>query len=113
MSMNKQYWKGIEELENAPEFIRNRDNEFPEELPMEAFLGDDKLKESSTSRRDFLKFLGFSVTAATLAACEAPVIKSIPYVTKPEDITPGEATWYASTCMLLPIMMETTLPTFW
>lgn len=97
MSMNKQYWKGIEELENAPEFIRNRDNEFPEELPMDAFLGDDKLKESSTSRRDFLKFLGFSVTAATLAACEAPVIKSIPYVTKPEDITPGEATWYAST----------------
>jgi MoCo/4Fe-4S cofactor protein with predicted Tat translocation signal len=97
MSMNKQYWKGIDELENTPEFIKSRDNEFPEELPMDAFLSDEKLKESSTSRRDFLKFLGFSVTAATLAACESPVVKSIPYVTKPEDITPGEATWYAST----------------
>lgn len=97
MSTNKQYWKGIEELENTPEFLKNRDNEFAEELPIDAFLGDEKLKESSTSRRDFLKFLGFSVTAATLAACEAPVIKSIPYVTKPEDVTPGEATWYAST----------------
>ncbi|MBX7095711.1 MAG: TAT-variant-translocated molybdopterin oxidoreductase [Flavobacteriales bacterium] len=97
MSTNKQYWKGIEELENSPEFLKNRDNEFAEELPIDAFLGDDKLKESSTSRRDFLKFLGFSVTAATLAACEAPVIKSIPYVAKPEEITPGVATWYAST----------------
>ncbi|HRQ83564.1 MAG TPA: hypothetical protein PLV70_00460, partial [Flavobacteriales bacterium] len=45
----------------------------------------------------FLKFLGFSVGAATLAACEAPVIKSIPYVNKPEEITPGVANWYAST----------------
>jgi molybdopterin-containing oxidoreductase family iron-sulfur binding subunit len=89
MSTNKKYWKGIEELENNPEFIKNRDNEFGEELPIDAFLGDEKLKETSTSRRDFLKFLGFSVTAATLAACEAPVIKSIPYVAKPEDVTPG------------------------
>lgn len=97
MSTNKQYWKGIEELQNTPEFIKNRDNEFAEELPIDAFLGDDKLAESSTSRRDFLKFLGFSITAASLAACEAPVIKSIPYVNKPEDITPGMATWYAST----------------
>lgn len=96
MSNNKQYWKGIEELNNTPEFIKNRDNEFAEELPIDAFLGDEKLKESSTSRRDFLKFLGFSITAASLAACEAPVIKSIPYVTKPEDVTPGMPTWYAS-----------------
>ena len=97
MSTNKQYWKGIEELQNTPEFVKNRDNEFAEELPIDAFLGDEKLKESSTSRRDFLKFLGFSITAASLAACEAPVIKSIPYVAKPEEITPGMATWYAST----------------
>ena len=27
---------------------------------------------------------------------EAPVIKSIPYVNKPEEITPGVANWYAS-----------------
>ena len=41
---------------------------------------------SSTSRRDFLKLLGFSTAAVTLAACEAPVIKTIPYVVKPHDI---------------------------
>jgi molybdopterin-containing oxidoreductase family iron-sulfur binding subunit len=41
--------------------------------------------------------LGFSVTAASLAACEAPVRKAIPYLNKPEEITPGVANYYAST----------------
>jgi molybdopterin-containing oxidoreductase family iron-sulfur binding subunit len=41
--------------------------------------------------------MGFSVAAATLAACETPVVKSIPYVVKPEEITPGIANYYAST----------------
>lgn len=97
MSNNKTYWKGLEELHNTPEFVKNRDNEFPAETPVDAFLADDKLRESSTSRRDFLKFLGFSITAATIASCETPVIKSIPYTNKPEEITPGVANWYAST----------------
>src|SRR5688572_21197387 len=97
MSNNKTYWKGLEELHNTPEFVKNRDNEFPAETPVDAFLADDKLRESSTSRRDFLKFLGFSITAATIASCETPVIKAIPYTNKPEEITPGVANWYAST----------------
>jgi len=97
MSNNKTYWKGLEELHNTPEFVKNRDNEFPAETPVDAFLADDKLRESSTSRRDFLKFLGFSITAATIASCETPVIKAIPYTNKPEEITPGVANWYATT----------------
>ena len=64
---------------------------------MGEFIGDEGASEFKTGRRDFLKFLGFGVAAATLASCEAPVIKSIPYVNKPEDITPGVANWYAST----------------
>ncbi|SVE22922.1 uncharacterized protein METZ01_LOCUS475776, partial [marine metagenome] len=52
---------------------------------------------TSTSRRDFLKFLGFSTAAATLAACETPVNKVIPYVVKPEEVTPGVSNYYAST----------------
>ena len=66
-------------------------------MPLDQVLADGSITGSTTSRRDFLKFLGFSVGAATLAACEAPVIKSIPYVNKPEEITPGVANWYAST----------------
>ncbi len=72
-------------------------HEFNEPLPLDQVLADGSITGSTTSRRDFLKFLGFSVGAATLAACEAPVIKSIPYVNKPEEITPGVANWYAST----------------
>ena len=55
------------------------------------------LSNTSTSRRDFLKFLGFTTAAATLAACETPVTRSIPYVVKPEEITPGIANYYATT----------------
>jgi MoCo/4Fe-4S cofactor protein with predicted Tat translocation signal len=94
----KKYWKGLEELNNSPEFVQNANNEFAEQIPVEQFLGDNNLTENSgTNRRDFLKFLGFSVTAASLAACETPVNKAIPYVVKPEEITPGVANWYAST----------------
>jgi molybdopterin-containing oxidoreductase family iron-sulfur binding subunit len=96
MANTRKYWKGFEQLKNDPEFVQKAQNEFAEEVPLDAFLGNEKLSESNTSRRDFLKFLGFSVTAASLAACETPVIKSIPYLNKPEDIVPGVANWYAS-----------------
>ncbi|UKN00870.1 TAT-variant-translocated molybdopterin oxidoreductase [Paracrocinitomix mangrovi] len=97
MGTNKKYWKGFDELEQTPEFIENAQSEFPQELSVEEFLSDSNVNEASTGRRDFLKFLGFSVAAATLAACEAPVIKAVPYAVKPEDVTPGVANWYAST----------------
>jgi molybdopterin-containing oxidoreductase family iron-sulfur binding subunit len=93
----KKYWKGLEELNNSPEFVQKANNEFAEQLPVEKLLGDKNLENEGTNRRDFLKFLGFSVTAASLAACETPVNKAIPYVVKPDDITPGVANWYAST----------------
>jgi molybdopterin-containing oxidoreductase family iron-sulfur binding subunit len=97
MNNNKTYWKGIEELEQSPSFLAKRENEFPEEIAIDEFLGDNKLKETSTARRDFLKFMGFSLAAATLAACESPVVNSIPYIQKPDDVDPGVANWYAST----------------
>lgn len=97
MGTTKKYWTGFDELKD-PDFANsNAQKEFAEELPVEKFLADENLESSSTSRRDFLKFLGFSVTAATLAACETPVYKAVPYVIKPEEITPGIANWYAST----------------
>ena len=96
MGTTKKYWKGLDELNASPQFLERAEKEFPQELSVDQFLADDKLKESSTGRRDFLKFLGFSVAAATVAACEAPVVNAVPYVVKPEDITPGVANWYAS-----------------
>jgi molybdopterin-containing oxidoreductase family iron-sulfur binding subunit len=97
MAMTRKYWKGLDELQETPAFVESRNREFPESVTVDEFLGDESLKETSTPRRDFLKFLGFSVAAATVAACEAPVTKAIPYVNKPENVTPGMPTWYAST----------------
>ena len=95
--MEKRYWKGVEELNNDPEFVRLRDNEFYEHLPLDEALQKKADSASGTSRRDFLKFMGFSVAAASLAACEAPVRKAIPYVVKPEEVTLGIPNYYAST----------------
>jgi len=97
MTKAKKYWKGLAELNNDPIVEKLAQNEFTEEIPVDEFLGDSGLTTSSTSRRDFLKFLGFSTAAATLAACETPVNKVIPYVVKPEEITPGIANYYSST----------------
>lgn len=95
---NKTYWKGYEELTSHPEFEKRSNNEFSEYLPVGEFLGQENvLESSSTSRRDFLKFLGFGVTAAAMASCETPVTKAIPYLVKPEEVNPGVANYYAST----------------
>ena len=98
MANSKKYWKGLEQLNEDAQFVESSNNEFPEHLPVDAFLGDDEtLEKSETTRRDFLKYLGFGVAAASLAACESPVTKAIPYLNKPEEITPGVANYYAST----------------
>lgn len=98
MANSKKYWKGLEQLEETAEFQEMSTNEFSEQLPVDEFLGDeDSLDSSNTTRRDFLKYLGFGVAAASLAACETPVTKAIPYLNKPEEITPGLASYYAST----------------
>ncbi|HAR20506.1 MAG TPA: molybdopterin oxidoreductase [Cytophagales bacterium] len=96
MESTKTYWKGLEELNNHPEFIKNSIKEFPEFSSKELNVNSDSIAEEGSNRRDFLKFLGFSVAAASLAACETPVKKAIPYLIKPEDVDPTNANWYAS-----------------
>jgi molybdopterin-containing oxidoreductase family iron-sulfur binding subunit len=96
MESNKKYWKGLEELKTTPEFVENNKGEFAESLPIEELLSDAGLK-APTPRRDFLKAMGFGLGAVTLAACQkAPVHKSIPYLIKPEEVTPGVANYYVS-----------------
>ena len=99
MSSNKKYWTSVEELKEDSSIVEAlKQNEFVNEIPTDEFLSDkDTLEESSTTRRDFLKYVGFSTAAASLAACEGPVIKSIPYVVQPDTIIPGVANYYATT----------------
>ena len=98
MASNKKYWKSVEELnENSSIVDTLRQNEFVEEIPTDEFLGNkESLEESSTTRRDFLKYVGFTTAAATLASCEGPVRKAIPYLNKPNELIPGVADYYAT-----------------
>jgi molybdopterin-containing oxidoreductase family iron-sulfur binding subunit len=97
MDSNKKYWKGLEELNRTPEFVEKNKHEFAEPIPIEEVLSGGGLM-GKTPRRDFLKALGFGVGAVTLAACQkVPVHKSIPYLIKPEEVTPGIANYYSST----------------
>jgi molybdopterin-containing oxidoreductase family iron-sulfur binding subunit len=93
----KVYWKGIEELTNDPEFIKHADKEFPDHLTIKDSYGDNTGANGGPNRRDFLKTMGFSVAAVSLAACEAPIKKAVPWLNKPEDIDPSVANYYAST----------------
>lgn len=97
MANETKYWKGLAHLNNESSVAEKNQKEFAEYIPVEEFVGDKNVLEAGTSRRDFLKFLGFSTVAATLAACETPVTKAVPYMNRPEEITPGVANWYAST----------------
>ncbi len=97
MASNKKYWTSAAELKNSSIVEKLSKTEFVGEIPTDAFLGDkETLETSSTSRRDFLKYVGFTTAAASLAACEGPVIKTIPYLNKPNDIIPGVADYYAT-----------------
>ncbi len=97
MASNKIQFRSIQELKDPSLTGRLAQKEFLEELPVDEAAPVAKKTDSGTSRRDFLKLLGFSTAAVTLAACEAPVIKTIPYVVKPHEIIPGVPNYYAST----------------
>lgn len=107
-------WISADDIEQTPEFVAGAEQEFFN-LPVLNDLSSDNVvskQSSGTNRRDFLKYLGFSLGAATIAAaCETPVRKAIPYVTKPDAIVPGVAVYYASTVLRggdwVPVLVKT------
>jgi MoCo/4Fe-4S cofactor protein with predicted Tat translocation signal len=94
---DKKYWQSFGERNSSEAFQKSAENEFSESLPLEGLDGKG-LFDAKTPRRDFLKYLGFSTAAATLAAsCEMPVRHVVPYLNKPENTIPGVADYYATT----------------
>jgi molybdopterin-containing oxidoreductase family iron-sulfur binding subunit len=84
------YWRSIEELNNPASFKKA-------EMRLEVDAKRAGIQNQPASRRDFLKTFGFSVAAASLvASCTKPVHKAIPFLIKPEEVTPGMANYYAS-----------------
>ena len=88
--MDASYW-------NDPKVREKRAQEFYEK-PVEFIEKIDKTDKAGIARRDFLTIMGASMAMASFACARRPVHKIIPYVVKPEEITPGVANWYASTC---------------
>lgn len=87
--MEKKYWQSIEEL-NGLEAATEKEASMMEILANET-------NDKASSRRDFLKWCGISFFSATVvSACENPVKKAIPYLHQPEELIPGQASWYAS-----------------
>lgn len=96
----KRYWSTLEELKGDKEVERLRSEEFyskPAEVIEEVSSADFHI-----SRRDLLKLSGIALFATVAGCSRRPVEKIIPYVIAPEEITPGEALWYASTCAACP-----------
>lgn len=89
----KKYWKSLGEYNGKPE--DTGDDQINDISALELLGGE--ISENKASRRDFLKWCGFSFMSATiLASCENPVKKAVPYLNQPEELTPGIASWYAS-----------------
>jgi molybdopterin-containing oxidoreductase family iron-sulfur binding subunit len=95
---NKKYWQNFGELKQSDAYKQSSENEFQEDLlPMEE-LSKEGFLDGKTPRRDFLKYLGFSTAAATLAAsCKMEVHKAVPYLQRPDNVIPGVSNYYAST----------------
>ena len=92
-NQNKKYWGSIHELRDATytEKYEDGDLEYLKEVR-------EVVSKEKTGRRDFLKMLGFSVGAATVAAaCKRPVRKSIPYQHTQDGLIPGIPNYYVST----------------
>ena len=94
--MEKKYWQNFGELNQSEAYQQTAEKEFKEDLlPLED-LDDKGLMDAKSPRRDFLKYLGFSTAAATLAtSCEMPVRNVVPYLQRPDNLIPGIPNFYA------------------
>jgi molybdopterin-containing oxidoreductase family iron-sulfur binding subunit len=98
--VSRNYWKSIEERERGP---ASQAGQPPgSQGPAgegHAEPGDREHGGHEPSRRSFLRAAGFSIAGTMLASCTRGMVeKAIPQLVKPEEITPGRAYWYATSC---------------
>lgn len=92
----KKYWKSLEEYHHPDQTVEIQKAEALQKNAVIDLL--ENAGNGKSSRRNFLKAWGFSLASATVvAACERPVQKAIPFLNRPEEITPGKALHYATT----------------
>jgi len=82
------HWTTLPDREGSPEVEALRQREFL--TPSE--------ETEHPSRREFLKLVGAGAAFLAAGCARKPVEKILPYVKAPEEVSPGNAVWYASTC---------------
>jgi len=81
-------WRSIEELRGSPELADAAKREFP--------AGASEMTDA-VSRRGFMQLVGASTALAGIGtACRKPPDKIVPFVRRPEEITPGNALHFAT-----------------
>ncbi len=93
--MEKKYWQSLEHYKE----IKKKSVSGKEAMPEFSIEGLDESEiKGNSSRRDFLKMMGFSVGAVALvSSCQMPVRKAVPLLNRPEELIPGVPNYYAST----------------
>jgi MoCo/4Fe-4S cofactor protein with predicted Tat translocation signal len=82
----RQLWLSLGHRDRDPELIARMNQEFP----------DGTTEASALDRRTFMTIMGASAALAGLAGCRRPVEHIVPYVSKPENVVPGEILQYAT-----------------
>ena len=83
----KEYWRGLEELADTPEFRKHLESEFPSLVEQ---LNDP------VSRRSFLGLMGAAIAMSGVVGCSRPLARILPYSKMPEDLLPGVPQQYAT-----------------
>ena len=86
----RQYWRGLDELKNTPQFQAWLEREFPN--------GASELQDDDWSRRGFLKLMGASMALAGfgVSSCRRPEAHLVPFTKSAEWTIPGKALYYAT-----------------
>jgi molybdopterin-containing oxidoreductase family iron-sulfur binding subunit len=91
-SLQRKFWRTLEERAEDPAFVERLYNEFPSEV--EAIT-------DPVARRTFLKLMGASIALAGVTACtRQPPEKIVPYVRQPEELIPGKPLFFATAMSL-------------
>jgi Fe-S-cluster-containing dehydrogenase component len=92
------YWRSIDELNAAKRIALGSVSAMAAPSAANEFApGAEEMPEGSVSRRSFMQLLGASTALATVgAACQKPNEKIIPFVRRPEELTPGNPLHFAT-----------------
>jgi molybdopterin-containing oxidoreductase family iron-sulfur binding subunit len=87
------YWRSLQELADTEEYRNQLENEFPGGVDAPGGM----------TRRRFLQVMSASIAMTTLAGCRWPQEKIVPFVNRPEGVTPGTPMQFATTMELGPV----------